>query len=118
MLGMLDDFQKNVVFVVLIIFIIILFFIGLFLYRNRNKYTGENKIKDSNCPDYWNEISYEKGFKCLNIKSLGTCNQPEIDFSDSKWNGKNGLCNKLEWAKKCNLTWDGITNNPDLNCKN
>ena len=36
-----------------------------------------------------------------------------MDFSYSHWNGKDGLCNKYKWAKKCDLTWDGITTSDD-----
>ena len=39
-----------------------------------------------------------------------------MDFSKSPWIGDTGLCRKLEWAKKCDLSWDGVTNNDRLKC--
>jgi hypothetical protein len=49
--------------------------------------------------------------KCYNVKNLGTvsdeCNV-EMDFS------KYSNCQKQTWAKKCNITWDGITNMPGI----
>lgn len=48
--------------------------------------------------------------KCYNVQNLGdkgdTCN-PVMDFS------KFTTCEKQKWSKKCNITWDGITNMPD-----
>jgi len=34
-----------------------------------------------------------------------------MDFTQPNWSGKKGICNKYTWAKSCNLTWDGISNN-------
>ena len=49
--------------------------------------------------------------KCYNVKKLGTvsdeCNV-EMDFSTYS------NCQKQTWAKKCNITWDGITNIPGI----
>ena len=54
---------------------------------------------------------------CINTKSLGNDNdgcRGEVDFSGARWAGQAGLCGKHEWAKSCNLTWDGISDNPEL----
>ena len=40
-----------------------------------------------------------------------------MDFSVYPYSGADGLCNKKKWAKTCELTWDGITNNKSI-CKN
>jgi len=114
MLDFLDDFQKKVIFVVGILFVVILSIVGFMLYKKRNILSGENEIKGANCPDYWKE-NYTDG-KCINDKSLGTCGIEEMDFSLSKWNGDDGMCHKLKWARSCDLTWDGITNNPNIKC--
>jgi hypothetical protein len=37
-----------------------------------------------------------------------------MDFTNGRWGGTNGLKSKYKWAKACNLTWDGITDNADL----
>ena len=56
--------------------------------------------------------------ECVNIKKLGTCN-PEsevMDFNTEPYNNPgesgpdSGMCAKYNWAKGCNITWDGITN--------
>ena len=41
-----------------------------------------------------------------------------MNFTKNSWNGKDGICKKSKWARKCNLSWDGITNNNNnYNCK-
>jgi hypothetical protein len=117
MLDFLDDFQKKVVYVVAIIALVILSGVGIFLYKNRHILSGENEVKGANCPDYWNDYSNGNGSNCMNTKHLGTCDVEQMDFSLSKWTGNDGDCNKLKWARTCDLTWDGITNNPNIKCK-
>ena len=34
-----------------------------------------------------------------------------MNFNTGPWASSDGLCNKSKWAKACNLTWDGVTNN-------
>jgi hypothetical protein len=116
MLDFLDDFQKKVVYVFGILIVVILSFVTVVVYNNRNILTGENKIKGTNCPDYWNDYSNGDGSKCINTKHLGTCDVEEMNFSLSKWTGDDGNCHKLKWARTCDLTWDGITNNPNIKC--
>ena len=123
MLDFLDDFQKKVLFVVLIILMVILSIVAILVYRNKNKMGDNEKMKFMNCPDYWQDNSQGNGSKCVNTKHLGTCSttaeeeQQEMDFSLSKWSGEDGLCHKSKWARSCDLTWDGITNNPNIKCK-
>ena len=37
-----------------------------------------------------------------------------MDFTGDHWQGSSGSCNKSKWAKQCDLTWDGITNNDGI----
>ena len=37
-----------------------------------------------------------------------------MDFTGDQWDGSTGDCRKSKWATGCDLTWDGITNNPDV----
>ena len=38
-----------------------------------------------------------------------------MDFTTPQWNGSGtGNCTKFKWAKSCNLSWDGITNNANI----
>ena len=120
MLDVLSDFQKNVLYVLIILLVIILVFTAII-----NYYTNKNKNKDipfpktqQACPDYWEDHSTNAdGSKCVNTKNLGTSRNKTMDFSKSLWKSSQGLCNKAAWAKKCNLSWDGITNNKRIQCK-
>lgn len=102
-------FQKTVSIVAVIMLIISLCFIGLALYRQ--KYNPEYPPVVPNCPDYWDA----SGNLCVNYHNLG--NEQcfgDMDFTTAQWSGSQGLCSKYRWAKSCNLTWDGITNRPEL----
>ena len=65
------------------------------------------------CPDYWENVMDEKTGNnyCLNKKNLGkdSCSN-KMDFNVHPYTGAQGDCHKKNWSKKCNLTWDGITN--------
>ena len=37
-----------------------------------------------------------------------------MNFTTDEFIGTDGLKNKCNWAKSCDLTWDGITNNSDV----
>ena len=132
---MLGEFQKSLVNILGIILIIclVIFFI-MILYINR-----EQKFPPviGDCPDYWLSSKYfdnkdnldmiedvltktelennEGGSKCVNVKKLGNPNCSKImDFNEVPFNTVNGLCDKYKWAKDCDLTWDGITNNKTI----
>jgi hypothetical protein len=102
-------FQKTVTTIAIIILIISLCFIGIMLYRA--KFNSVYPPSIANCPDYW-DVS---GNFCVNSMALGNsqCNVP-MDFTQPNYSGSSGPCNKYTWAKSCNLTWDGITDNAEL----
>jgi len=102
-------FQKTVMTVAIVILIIVLCFIGIVLYRQKSSIVYPPVIP--NCPDYW-DVS---GNKCINSMSLGNpqCNVP-MDFTTAKWSGNTSNCLKYMWAKSCNLTWDGISDNAEI----
>jgi len=66
----------------------------------------------SECPDYWKVQRGGDGVPmCVNMQGLGSKNcQKEMDFSKFPFIGSNGSCNKQKWARKCGVSWDGITN--------
>ncbi len=120
------NFQKIVATIAIIIFIILMIFIASVLYNN--KYGVAFPPTVSECPDYWldkqktinsdesmgNENAHTKQ-SCLNIKNLGKSScLKNMDFTGDFWQGSTGDCNKYKWAKSCDLTWDGITNNTSL----
>lgn len=106
-------FQNIVLIVATAILIISLCFIGLSLYNQ--KYKADFPPIIANCPDYWIDSS-GNGSACKqdDQNPIGTC-PAMMDFTSPQWAGQNtGPCNKFKWAKGCNLTWDGITNNADI----
>jgi hypothetical protein len=121
------NFQKVVLFVAIVVFIITLIFIATILYNNKYEIAFPPTI--SQCPDYWKNQQSPPGpggnstgastdtntQVCVNVKNLGniSCDKTK-DFSGSFWQGSTGECNKYKWAKTCDLTWDGITNKPDI----
>lgn len=109
----LSYFELNNIYLLIIILIIIVVVLG-FLFKNIFNKEFILKIKQSNCPDFWKDLSNGNGSNCVNIQNLGKCSEKNVDFTTSKWNGNNSMCKKYEWARKCDLTWDGITNNPDI----
>ena len=64
---------------------------------------GVTTIKDGvTCP-----ISSSK---CYNVENLITTCPNSMDFTPDKYVGSGGLCEKQNWAKKCGLNWDGVSN--------
>lgn len=111
--GIFSYFDTNYIYIVVIIVLIVIIIIQLYVLLNGNTLNNMN-IKQSNCPDYWLDMSNGNGSNCKNYKNLGKCSEKNIDFTTSSWSGNNSLCKKYEWARKCDLSWDGITNNPDI----
>lgn len=103
-------FQKTVLLISVVILVITLVVIAIMVYRK--KFTETFPPIIATCPDYWEDKSNGDSSNCVNIKGLGTCGVKSKDFSGSNWTSGYGQCNKAKWAKTCNLTWDGITNNP------
>ena len=82
----------------------------MFLYTTAS--TTHNSACVADCPDYWLDMSEGDGSRCVNRMDLGSSScSKEMDFSGSFWTGDDGLCRKSQWARKCDLTWDGVTNN-------
>ena len=104
------NFQIITITIASIILILMLTFIGISLYNT--KYHSAYPPVTADCPDYWLDESDATKRICKNKKNLGTCNNDEKDFSGTFWKGDDGLCRKKKWAQGCNLTWDGVTNNP------
>ena len=115
------NFQKTVLAIAIVIFIAILIFIAIILYNS--KYNVKFPPTVSQCPDYWINTQNINDFNdlnnniqtCINVKNLGNVSCDKIiDFSGDFWQGSTGACNKYKWARLCDLSWDGITNNPKI----
>jgi len=102
-------FEKSVLTVATILLIILLAAIGAMAYSS--KFGQDFPPVQSECPDYW--IVNADG-TCTNKQNLGTCadgSQHTMNFTTDQWTGPGGLKKKCDWAKNCNITWDGVTNN-------
>ena len=114
------NFQSIVMIVATVILIFALTTIGVALSNLNSGIKYPPVIAD--CPDYWSisknpvdpniDSSQTPEFTCNNDKQLGN-NCTVFNSSDSKYKGIGGLCAKKQWADKCDVTWDGVTNNPD-----
>ena len=106
----MSSFQTTVMSISIVLLIICLIFVGISLYRG--KYNRDFPPILGLCPDYWtDESTKNNGSKCVNKQNLGNSQcQKTMDFSGSMWNGDTGLCNKLKWARSCDITWDGLDN--------
>lgn len=71
----------------------------------------------ANCPDYWVDQSVGDSSNCINVKNLGKSSEScpnKMNFNTSLFSS---VCAKSVWAKNCDLTWDGVTNN-EIACAN
>jgi hypothetical protein len=117
----MEGFQKIVLFSAIIILIITLVFIGVALSYSKDNQTWPPMTPE--CPDYWTIDGSGNNGICINVKDLGTC-QPEsgdkhlrMNFNLPAFTGSNELCAKYSWAKKCHVSWDGITYGVDNPCQ-
>lgn len=111
------SFQKTTITVAIILLVLALIFIAYSLYNT--KYNTAYPPVDAQCPDYW--IYDSKNQWCDNVKGLGVSDSvkcpTKINFDAfPMFTGDDALCNKSKWAKSCDLTWDGVTNNRNA-CK-
>ena len=106
------NFQKTVLTISIVLLIVALIVFGSMLYTDKSEYPPVA----AQCPDYWIDMSggMGTGGYCINTKNLGkgTCKN-RMNFNGGLWSGEDGLCNKNKWANACDLTWDGVTNNPN-----
>ncbi len=108
-------FQTIVMLTATIILVLSLCAVGIALYNQ--KYRSDYPPVIANCPDYWMDASGNNGKGCNSEGQpsaiVGKCGT-SMDFSTANWSGQSGLCNKAKWARQCNLSWDGITNNDSI----
>lgn len=108
----MQNFQKIILFSASVLLLITLLFIGAALsYPPRQEWPPIT----TSCPDYWTLAANDGKAVCVNRKNLGTCppqnGNPHLtmDFSTPAFGGANGPCAKYTWAKRCGVSWDGIT---------
>lgn len=108
----MDGFQKFILFAAIIVLVIALIVIGIALTYSTN--TNWPPMTPE-CPDYWTMDGSGNFANCVNVKDLGSCppqsgeKHLRMDFNSAAFSGSNELCAKYTWAKKCGVSWDGIT---------
>lgn len=106
-------FQKFVLYGAIAVLIVALVFVGVALTYANDKQQWPPVTPQ--CPDYWTIDGSGNDAKCVNTKNLGTCPAPTgekhltMNFQVAPFVGTNELCAKYAWAKKCDVSWDGIT---------
>lgn len=97
-------FQKRVLMIAVVLFILIMSVIGVLMTKSKAAMQFPPEI--GNCPDYWKLEDVDGETMCSNVKEIGICNESNINFN-TQYKSRKQKCN---WAKKCNVAWDGITN--------
>ena len=88
------------------IFIFILLIVGITINKAVNDLVFPPQI--GACPDYWQKL---QNGKCQNVQGLGSnCTSP-MNFNTPEFGDEKNLKKMCEFAKGCNIEWDGITNN-------
>jgi hypothetical protein len=110
------DFYTTLFVVTVVFSVIMLCFVGYFMSISRKNETYPPSIAD--CPDYYTLNSTGICNAGSNITTSDpVCNSEDFTKDIYKPSGTNftsGLCAKKQWANKCNVTWDGISNNDSL----
>tara|TARA_B100000035_G_C20658800_1_gene404364 strand:- start:165 stop:536 length:372 start_codon:yes stop_codon:yes gene_type:complete len=119
---MLTTFNKITLIVSTIILIITLIFMIFYISDSLKNNNYPPVISD--CPDYWDikrddndniicqnnsNINKGNGISNCNNYNIALFNERGTTYDDIK-------CAKYNWAKKCNLSWSGVTNDKD-SCK-
>lgn len=108
--------------VFLVIVVVVFIFATIYtVYKTDEEVTNKKWPPSiSKCPDYWVQDLTADDTICTNVKNLGletdSCPNPlNVDtyIHDSKLLSQDD-CAKAQWARSCNLTWDGITNNEKI----
>jgi len=109
----MEGFEKKVLIVAGIILVVSLVLVLIFILMSK----GNQKYPpvESECPDYWElEEDANKKLLCKNVKGLGEgwsgqSTEETIDPNTREFQGVDGLCNKQNWARQHNVTWEGVT---------
>ena len=109
------NFQKKTLTIAgILLLICIVIMIIIFLFPN-TKQVWPPMV--ANCPDYYNDTNGD-GSSCTSMfVSVGSSCQT-LNFSDPKYIGSNGSCEKYNKANACRISWDGITYGVKNPCTN
>lgn len=102
------NFQSIVLTIASILLIISLVAIGILIKSAMRNTKFPPEV--SRCPDYFKTSMQDGKLVCTNPMNLGKC--ATIDLSGSQFQGTtvDAMTAKCNIAKKCGITWDGVTN--------
>ena len=110
------DFYTKLFAGTIVFLIITLAVMGYFMSLSRKNQTYPPITAD--CPDYYSLDASGACNKSSNIFAFdASCNKQNFDTQKYKEQGTNytsGLCAKKLWANRCEVNWDGITNNDNI----
>ena len=98
-------FQKIVLVIAFVLLIISLVIIGLLI--KSATLSAKFPPETGRCPDYLKAQLSNGTLTCTNPKNLGTCSGAFTPVGGSDVGSITANCKA---AKKCGLTWDGVTN--------
>lgn len=93
--------------------VVVGFCINIFINYRKHKELEDNTIFPpwpSKCPDYWASGGDNI---CRNSHKLGLCksgDDNDMEFGDQLFKGSKGQFYKCNWAKQCQIPWEGIDN--------
>jgi len=103
-------FQKTVLVIALILLIISLVVIGLLI--KSATLSAKFPPEIGKCPDYLTAQLSNGTLTCANPQNLGTCGN---DFTPVGGSDEGSIIANCKAAKKCGLTWDGVTDTQNNN---
>ena len=110
------NFYKLISLIALVILIICLSSVGAALHYTNQKVVFPPNI--SKCPDTY--VFDSSNNYCENSNDLiinDDCKTPNFDEDKYKQPGSgpnSGYCAKKKWAQRCQVNWDGLTNNRSI----
>ena len=116
------DFYTNLFVGTIVFLIITLIVVGYYMSLAKERQTYPPSVAD--CPDYFSLDPTDSSYCVIgnnifaSTSSDISCNRQDFTQKKYKVSGtdfNSGLCAKKIWANKCNVKWDGISNN-DLLC--
>tara|TARA_B100001093_G_C26264120_1_gene774041 strand:+ start:52 stop:432 length:381 start_codon:yes stop_codon:yes gene_type:complete len=123
------SFNKTVIISALVILVISLTILGVFVAKALSEAKFPPVVAD--CPDYWDvELTDDGKTRCVNNTNINTytnaeaegnnqncSNYPTENFYATGSTPTKVLCSKYDWADKCGIVWDGVTNSTEIkNC--
>lgn len=112
-------FYKSLLIGTIVSLIIVLAIMGVILSISSKK--QEFPLQTPICPDYYtiDSDNYCKINSTIYSNTSNDCKSKKFDYDNSPYliggtGPISGACKKKQWANTCGVSWDGITNNPEI----